>query len=382
MQYKQLLPLALASLASAQTPSLTDALGSQNSTLSTLNALLASYSNFTDSLNDMKNITILAPSNDALGALTSSNDSTSLLFDSDYVQALLSYHVLNGTYYDSSFGNESIFIPTMLTNESYSNVTDGQVVEARLSDNNVTFFSALKQNASVVTANVNFTGGTIHVINSLLVIPENVTETLSNANLTAAEGAINTANLTDSVVDTPDLTIFAPNNDAFNAIGSIVGNLTSDQLTSIIGYHVINGSVYYSSDFENTTLTSVSGQNITITVLNGSVYANSAKVTVPDILLENGVVHVIDQVMNPENTSAAPDTTASSATPAFTGASSGSDGVPFTSGVTTPTSTFPAATSAGGPEATSSSSGLAMPMKTGAVGAAALFGGAAVLINL
>lgn len=100
----------------------------------------------------MKNITILAPSNDALGALTSSNDSTSLLFDSDYVQALLSYHVLNGTYYDSSFGNESIFIPTMLTNESYSNVTDGQVVEARLSDNNVTFFSALKQNASVVTA--------------------------------------------------------------------------------------------------------------------------------------------------------------------------------------------------------------------------------------
>ncbi|KAI0378493.1 FAS1 domain-containing protein [Hypomontagnella monticulosa] len=382
MQYKHLLPLALASIASAQTPSLTDALSSQNSTLSSLNALLASNSEFADSLNDLQNITILAPSNDAFGSLTSSNDSTSLLLDSDYIQALLSYHVLNGTYYNSSFGNDSMFIPTMLTNMNYTNVTDGQVVEARLDNSNVTFFSALKQNASIVTSNVNFTGGTIHIINSLLMIPENITETLSNANLTAAEGAINTANLTDSVIDTSDLTIFAPNNDAFNAIGSITSNLTSDQLTSIIGYHVVNGSVMYSSDLENTTLTTISGQNITITVLNGTVYVDSAKVTVPDILLENGVVHVIDQVMNPNNTSAAPDTTASSATPAFSGASSGTGGVPFTSGVTTPTSTFPAATSAGGSGETSSSSGIAMPMKTGAVGAAALFGGAAVFINL
>ncbi|KAK6951501.1 hypothetical protein Daesc_006022 [Daldinia eschscholtzii] len=137
-----------------------------------------------------------------------------------------------------------------------------------------------------------------------------------------------------------------------------------------------------STDLQNTTLTAINGQNITITVVDGTVYANSAKVTVPDVLLENGVVHVLDQVLNPENTSAAPDTTASSATPAFTDASSGSAGVPFTSGVTTPTTTFPAATSAGGEAESSSSSGAAMPMKTGAMGAAALFGGAAVIANL
>lgn len=121
-----------------------------------------------------------------------------------------------------------------------------------------------------------------------------MTETLSNANLTAAEGAINAANLTDSLANTHDITIFAPNNDAFDAIGNLVANFSSDQLTSVIGYHVINGSVAYSSQLSNTSVQAVNGQNLTITVIDGTVYVNSAKVTVPDILIENGVVHVID----------------------------------------------------------------------------------------
>ncbi len=94
-------------------------------------------------------MTVLAPSNDALNALD--GDTARLLTNSDYLQALLNYHVLNGTYYNTSFGDDSVFIPTALTNETYTNVTGGQVVEARLNDNNVTFFSALKQNASIVT---------------------------------------------------------------------------------------------------------------------------------------------------------------------------------------------------------------------------------------
>ncbi|KAI1767950.1 FAS1 domain-containing protein [Hypoxylon sp. FL1150] len=377
MQYKSILSLALASVASAQNASLTDAIGSQG-TLSSLAAILGSNSAIMNALNNMQNVTILAPSNDALNSLNS--DNIGMLTNSAYLQALLSYHVLNGTYYNTTFTNESMFIPTALTNKTYANVTGGQVVEAQLYNNNVTFFSALKENATIVTPNVNFTGGTIHVVNSLLAIPMNVSMTLTDANLTAAEGAISQTNMTKSVTEMRDITIFAPNNDAFNAIGSVVGNLTSDELSNIVGYHVVNGSVNYSTTLQNTTMMTANGMNLTITVINGTVYANSAKVTVPDILLANGVVHVIDQVLNPDNMSATPNVTATTATAAFSGASTDSTGVPFTSGVSTPTTTYPAATSAGGAES-SSSSGLAMPMKTGAVGVAALFGGAAVLAN-
>ncbi|XDG02620.1 hypothetical protein ABKA04_002235 [Annulohypoxylon sp. FPYF3050] len=379
MQYKKILSLAVASVVSAQTPSLTDALGSQNSSLSSFSDLLSSNPELANSLNNLRNVTILAPSNDALNSLTSDHNTLSEYTQSGYLRALIDYHVLNGTYHNTSFTNESVFIHTALENSTYTNVTGGQVIEAKLVDNNVTFFTALKQNASIVTPNVNFTGGTIHIIDSLLHIPQNISDTLTNSNLTAAEGAIMQANLTDTIIGDHNVTIFAPNNDAFEAIGSIIGNLSSDDLTSIVGYHVINGSVNYSTNLRNSTANAINGVKLTVTVENGTIWVNSAKVTVPDILIGNGVVHVIDGVLNPNNTSAAPDTAATSATAAFSGASSGTDGVPFTSGVATATTTFPAATSAGG---SSSSEGAAMPMMTGAVGAAALFGGAAVMVNL
>jgi uncharacterized surface protein with fasciclin (FAS1) repeats len=143
--------------------------------------------------------------------------------------------------------------------------------------------------------NVNFTGGTIHIVNGILAIPQNVTDTLSNANLTAAAGAVAAADMTQTLGDARDVTIFAPNNEAFNAIGNIVGNLSTDQLQSILGYHVVNGTVGYSTDLGNTTLRTENGQDINIRVIDGQVFANLARVTVPNILVENGVVHVIDQ---------------------------------------------------------------------------------------
>ena len=87
-------------------------------------------------------------------------------------------------------------------------------------------------------------------------------------------------------------------------------------------------------------------------------------------------------MLNPDNTTAAPNGNGGSGG-AFGGAGTGTGGVPFTSGVPGPTSTAPVATGAnpGGVQTTQTSSQLA-PAMTGAVGAAALFGGAAMLLNM
>lgn len=60
--------------------------------------------------------------------------------------------MLNGTYYASNVTSTPAFIPTMLTNTTYSNVTGGQVVEAMMMDGQVMFLSALKANATVTQA--------------------------------------------------------------------------------------------------------------------------------------------------------------------------------------------------------------------------------------
>jgi hypothetical protein len=48
--------------------------------------------------------------------------------------------------------NKSAFIPTALTNPAFTNVTGGQRLEAVLVNNNVTFFSGLLANSTVVQA--------------------------------------------------------------------------------------------------------------------------------------------------------------------------------------------------------------------------------------
>ena len=200
-------------------------------------------------------------------------------------------------------------------------------------------------------------------------------------------------NLVSTLDTTPDLTVFAPSNMAFQSISSVLQNISMSQLTSVLGYHVINGTVAYSSTLTNgTTVPTLSGPNLTITLGDdGAVFVNSARVVTPDVLVANGVVHVIDNVLNPNMTSAMPDPSATMQSAAFAGASSGSM-VPFTSGVPTPTSpigggmTTTQEAGAGTDTATATAmetgtTGAAMPMRTGAVGVAALFAGAGVWLN-
>merc|ERR1711977_296332 len=310
------------------------------------------------------NIAILAPSNDALATFLNSTAGAAAATDPAAVAALLTYHVLNGTYPASAFTNTSQFIPTLLSNSSYSNVTGGQVVEARLRGETVSVFTGLLSASNVTVANVNFTGGVVHVIDTVLTVPQSASNTAGALNLTSLAGALTSADLVETVDGLSDVTIFAPSNEAFQAIGSALPNLSTEALSSIL---------------TNTTLETVNGESVTISIVNGSVFVNSARVTVPDVLIAGGVVHVIDSVLNPNNTSAAPPTAGATTTvPAFTGASSASD-VPFTSGVSA--STTVTAVPTRDPEATSPSTAGAAPMQTGMIGLGALFGGAALVMG-
>ncbi|KAJ4994129.1 fasciclin domain-containing protein [Stagonosporopsis vannaccii] len=376
--------LAFASAVLAQTndtvPSLTDALSSTPQ-LSSLSAVLGlpALSELVQSLGSAQNITILAPSNDALNAV--GNETLSALTaDVGLLTALLQYHVLNGSILSSAITNQSAFVPTLLTNETYTNVTGGQVVEAVANDGNVTFFSGLLANSSVAQADLNFTGGVIHVIDRFLVLPETVSNTLTTANLTGLRGALNATDLLEAVDTTPDVTIFAPTTEAFANIGSLLANASTEDIASILTYHVVNGTVGYSSGIENgTVLTTLNGANLTITIGDeGRIFVNSARVTIADVLVANGVVHVIDEVLNPGNATIA-EPSDEEGEGAFPGATPVSE-LPFTSGQPTPTTSInEEATSAAAPGPSSSgSAGAAPAMKTGSVGMGALLGAAAV----
>merc|ERR1712072_1387856 len=417
MQLKQAIPIALtAALAYAQDDSDSGSSGMMNLTallsgtdsLSSLNDLVGNYPDFAATLASWEDVTILAPSNDALETLMNS-DAGSMLDNDEFVQSLLRYHVLNGTVYSSNITQTPIFAPTYLNSSMYSNVTGGQVVAAQMEDGEAQFVSGLKQVSTVSEANVNYTNGVVHIIDEVLMIPGNLTSTAQNANLTAFLGAASNASVAETLLGSEDLTIFAPSNSAFQDIGSLTGNLTMDMLADILSYHVIEGTVAYSSDLSNTSLTTLQGDDVEITIANGSVMVNNATVTNANILFAGGVIHVIDQVLNPNSNSSSSSSNSSSGSNndnAFGATSSASD-VPFTSGQPAPTTTYTqlvtstsqviiSQTPTGGAgnadsdssdsdssdSSSSSTDGAWIAKPTGAMGAAALFGGAAFLAGM
>ncbi|KAK4450312.1 FAS1 domain-containing protein [Podospora aff. communis PSN243] len=380
MQIKHVTALALARGISAQT--LQDMLAQQNATLSILNGFLEQQQALFNNIANTADITVLAPSNNALSNLPSSTvDRVSS--DPSFLSALLSYHILNGTYYTSNLtASPSSSIQTLLNATSYSNVTGGQRVIAQTSSSGaINLWSGALAPAVVQAANFNFSGGTIHIIDSMLSMPSNLTDTLLSNNLTAAVGALQQSHLAATLDEQREITVFAPNNGAFDVIGSLIDGMTADDLKRVLGYHVVEGRVLYTGLMGNDVAwETMEGGEVTFRREDGDVWVNGARVLGADLLVGNGVVHVIDGVLNPENASAVPNPALSTPVPAFSGASA-TGGIPFTTGIVPP-----AATSTSGPQATitvgPSVVSAAAPARTGAAGAAILLGGAAVLVNL
>jgi uncharacterized surface protein with fasciclin (FAS1) repeats len=183
---------------------------------------------------------------------------------------------------------------------------------------------------------IEFSNGIIHIIDKLLLIPLSLSATLLAGNFTALAGAATSANLVEPLESLSDVTIFCPNNDAFQKLAG--ANVTDEQLDEILQYHVVQGApVGYSTTLSNNAkLPTLAGEELTITIdEEGAVFVNDARVINSDILIANGVLHVIDAVLNPAEADAEPSTEGEEEHSATLGSV-----VPFTSGIEPETSVY------------------------------------------
>ena len=113
--------------------------------------------------------------------------------------------------------------------------------------------------------------------------------------------AVTAANLVDTLKGTGPFTVFAPTDEAFDKLpAGTVEALLADlpKLTSILTYHVVPGLVMASDVVKLSSAKTVQGQAVAINASNG-VQIDGAHVTQADIVADNGVIHVIDQVILP-----------------------------------------------------------------------------------
>ncbi|KAI9837700.1 MAG: hypothetical protein M1819_006633 [Sarea resinae] len=289
--------VAVASSSPAPVPDLTHVLAG-NKNLTSINELIHKYGDLYATLSFTEGITLLAPSNDAFNKIPYSALRDAFeTNDTAVIRAILDYHVINGTHTTASFSSNFQFLPTWLNNASYTNVTGGAVVSVvKQAGDDVVFVSGEGDRSSLSTADILYTGGVIQVIDTFLIPPETFLSTVPTFNLTSAGGLATKAKLDDYLDTTEDLTIFAPSNDALEGIGSGLEDMTVQELAELFSYHVVNGTIGYSAALPNgTILKSLQGGNLTVRFGSNSLYVNSAKIIQQDILLANGVMHVIDK---------------------------------------------------------------------------------------
>jgi len=126
-----------------------------------------------------------------------------------------------------------------------------------------------------------------------------------NPELSTLVDAIVAADLVDALSGDGPFTVFAPSNSAFQKLDpDVLNNIiaTPSLLTSLLQYHVVSGDVE-SGDLSNGPVqTLLSGQTIDVNVSGGVVTLNgSSMVTEADIDASNGVIHIIDEVLIPED---------------------------------------------------------------------------------
>ncbi|KAF4629131.1 hypothetical protein G7Y89_g9023 [Cudoniella acicularis] len=321
---------------SAQTGALTDlgTLLAGQTNLTTFYNLIQKYPQILLELPSLNGVTILAPNNNAFNKIPYTELNVAFQNNNEgVITNVLEYHILQGSRTAAQLiPGAPVFIPTLLNNATYSNVTGGQYVEnVKQAGNSVVFVSGKGSRSSVVQSDLKFNGGVIQVIDSLLIPPANLTDTANSFNLTSFEGALYAANKIQNFTDASDVTIFAPENSAFQALGPAISNMTVQELSSIMDYHFIPSGEIFSPNFSNgTTFTTQNGAKITVRTSGNNVYINSAQLLTADILLANGVLHVIDNVLNPAESSVAPDPQVANQAPEFPSASA-VENLPFTS---------------------------------------------------
>jgi transforming growth factor-beta-induced protein len=160
--------------------------------------------------------------------------------------------------------------------------------------------------SQVIAADVMASNGVIHAINKVILPASVVSHAINNPGFSILVEAVVKAGLVEALSATGPFTVFAPTNDAFTSLFAALGvsgisDLTAEQLTPILLYHVVSGNVLASQVTTGNVPTLKEGSTISIMVDGMGVKLNTnANVIATDVQGSNGVIHAIDAVILPQ----------------------------------------------------------------------------------
>jgi uncharacterized surface protein with fasciclin (FAS1) repeats len=247
--------------------------------------------------------TVFAPTNAAFD-LIASGTIDSLLADQEKIANLLKQHVVAGEVNSAAaYAANGTSVPTLSMAEIGVNI-------------NTTTDALSFGAANIIQTDIHTTNGIIHVIDAVVLgdadLPVNsgsiVDIALSNPEFSTLVTALTAADLVGTLADLDaEFTVFAPTNAAFdNLPAGTLDSLLADTATlkQVLLYHVFGGNVLSDSainiarSMEN-TVPMKNDVSAALSFVDNMLFVNGANVSAANITAENGVIHVIDNVIVP-----------------------------------------------------------------------------------
>lgn len=173
--------------------------------------------------------------------------------------------------------------------------------------------------ARILQADGAASNGTIHVIDHILIPPalgdipttiQNINVLLPSASFKLLQAAVTKAGVGSSLTATGPLTVFAPTDAAFQAVGfdsAAIAKAPVATLQNVLSYHVVSGRVYTPLMTKGSSLSTVQGGTITVggsttavTVTGKGNGTTASTIIGPDVSATNGVVQIIDRLLLPQ----------------------------------------------------------------------------------
>ncbi|WP_405205423.1 fasciclin domain-containing protein [Aquimarina sp. LLG6339-5] len=246
-------------------------------------------------LNGNGDFTVFAPNN---AAFTEFLDGTPLEdVPVETLEQILLNHVLGTTQASTSLTTGYV---KNLATESNSNANISMYI-------NTTNGVVINGESTVTTPDIMTDNGIIHAVDKVISLPTMLTFVTADSNFSSLAGAATTTGFDTDFVAVlsgadSNLTLLAPDNDAFTDLGDISG-LSTAALEQVLLNHVIAGtnvSTALTTSYNTTLATygdTMDNLSIYINTESGVSFNGVSDVSEADIVASNGVIHKVDAVI-------------------------------------------------------------------------------------
>ncbi len=278
-----------------------------NSDLSMFNEALLRTS--LDATLDSQGIyTVFAPNNAAFMQFLSSNGFTDIAsIPVDELRSILLYHVITTRIETDVITNG--YIKTLAKDEEIESLD--LFIEASSP-------ILINGDATAIQENISVDNGVVHIIDEVLALPTVTTliaanPEFSNLEIALSSTALDTTLESDIGTMQAPFTVFAPDNEAFQAlvdldttdsIDSVQDILDLTNLSDVLLYHVLGNDRLRAGEISNgLSVDTIVGNPFVIDTMTGIQFTDgsmtTANITSTDVTAINGIIHTIDIVIRP-----------------------------------------------------------------------------------